>query len=77
MQSVSTKGRGTTNGGNGEWGDVTDSGGSFTGIAMSATLGSVTIGADINTGWGRLGWNEASWGTLEQLCQQVYKQQQQ
>ena len=38
------------NWGNGEWGDVTDSGGSFTGIAMSATLGSVTIGADINTG---------------------------
>ena len=29
---------------------------------MSATLGSVTIDNQINTGWGRLGWNEASWG---------------
>ena len=31
---------------------------------MSATLGSVTIDSQINTGWGRFGWNEASWGTF-------------
>ena len=30
---------------------------------MTATIGSVSIGTEINSGWGRYAWGEGDWGT--------------
>ena len=48
--------------GQNQWNDSADSTFTVTGIALSASLGDETTVGEINTGWGRLGWNEQAWG---------------
>ena len=45
-----------------QWGDQTDPTLQVTGQALSGNLGSVTVNAEINLGWGRLEWGEQAWG---------------
>ena len=35
-----------------------------TGFSLSSTLGTISITAEINQGWGRLTWGENGWGVL-------------
>ena len=48
--------------GQNQWNDLADPTFTVTGIALSASLGDETTVGEINTGWGRLGWNEQAWG---------------
>ena len=48
--------------GQNQWNDSADPTFTVTGIALSASLGDETTVGEINTGWGRLGWNEQAWG---------------
>ena len=48
--------------GQNQWNDSADTTFTVTGIALSASLGDETTVGEINTGWGRLGWNEQAWG---------------
>ena len=48
--------------GQNQWNDSADPTFIVTGIALSASLGDETTVGEINTGWGRLGWNEQAWG---------------
>jgi len=48
--------------GQNQWNDSADSTNAVTGIALTATLGDETTVGEINTGWGRLNWNDGAWG---------------
>ena len=48
--------------GQNQWNDSADPTFIVTGIALSASFGDETTVGEINTGWGRLGWNEQAWG---------------
>ena len=48
--------------GQNQWNDTANPTFTVTGIALSASLGDETTVGEINTGWGRLGWNEQAWG---------------
>ena len=45
-----------------QWGDQTDPTLQVTGNSLSGNLGSVTVNAEINLGWGRFEWGEQAWG---------------
>ena len=46
----------------GSWGDMGDETISPTGLSLTSSIGSVTVDAEINTGWGRAAWNDDAWG---------------
>ena len=46
----------------GSWGDMGDETVSPTGLSLTSSIGSVTVTAEINTGWGRAAWNDDAWG---------------
>ena len=46
----------------GSWGDMGDETISPTGLSLTSSIGSVTVSAEINTGWGRAAWNDDAWG---------------
>ena len=48
--------------GQNQWNDSADPTFTLTGIALSASLGDETTVGEINTGWGRLNWNDGAWG---------------
>jgi hypothetical protein len=48
--------------GQNQWNDLADPTFTVTGIAFTASLGDETTIGEINTGWGRLGWNDQAWG---------------
>ena len=48
--------------GQGSWGENSDAYVSITGIELNTTLNSVSISAEINSGWGRLTWGQNDWG---------------
>jgi|OM-RGC.v1.002416227 hypothetical protein len=45
-----------------QWGDQTDPTLQVTGNSLSGNLGSTTVNAEINLGWGRLEWGKQAWG---------------
>ena len=45
-----------------QWGDQTDPTLQVTGNSLSGNLGSTTVNAEINLGWGRFEWGEQAWG---------------
>ena len=53
--------------GQNQWNDSADSTFTVTGIALSASLGDETTVGEINTGWGRAGWNDFAWGIAGNL----------
>jgi len=60
MSGSGTWGLGTW--GQNQWNDLADPTFTLTGIALSASLGDETTVGEINTGWGRLNWNDGAWG---------------
>jgi hypothetical protein len=50
--------------GQNNWGDQSNITEQPTGFSLSSTLGSISITAEINEGWGRLTWGENGWGVL-------------
>jgi hypothetical protein len=50
--------------GQNNWGDQSNVTEQPTGFSLSSTLGSISITAEINEGWGRLTWGENGWGVL-------------
>ena len=46
----------------GSWGDMGDETISPTGLSLTSSIGSVTVSAEINAGWGRAAWNDDAWG---------------
>ena len=46
----------------GTWGDMGNETVTPTGFGLTSSIGSVTVDAEINTGWGRAAWNEDAWG---------------
>ena len=48
--------------GKGAWSDQNNTSISVTGVASTTSVGSVTIDAEINTGWGRNSWGLLNWG---------------
>ena len=48
--------------GQNQWNDSADPTFTLTGIALTASLGDETTVGEINTGWGRLNWNDGAWG---------------
>ena len=53
--------------GQNQWNDTADPTFSVTGIALTAALGDETTVGEINTGWGRAGWNDFAWGIAGNL----------
>ena len=53
---------GTGSWGQNQWNDTADPTFTVTGIALTASLGDETTVGEINTGWGRLNWNDGAWG---------------
>ena len=53
--------------GQNQWNDLADPTFTVTGIALSASLGDETTVGEINTGWGRAGWNDFAWGIAGNL----------
>jgi len=53
--------------GQNQWNDLADPTFTVTGIALTATLGDETTVGEINTGWGRLAWNDSAWGIAGNL----------
>ena len=46
----------------GEWGELNDESVSLTGQSITSSSGSVSVTAEINTGWGQDGWGVENWG---------------
>jgi len=46
----------------GSWGDMGDETVSPSGFSLTSSIGSVTVDAEINSGWGRAAWNDDAWG---------------
>ena len=46
----------------GSWGDMGDETVFPTGFGLTSSIGSVTVDAEINTGWGRAAWDDDAWG---------------
>ena len=46
----------------GSWGDMGDETISPSGLSLTSSIGSVTVDAEINSGWGRAAWNDDAWG---------------
>ena len=46
----------------GEWGDLSNATVDLTGVSATLSIGSVTVTAEINTGWGQDGWGVENWG---------------
>jgi len=46
----------------GSWGEMGDETVSPTGLSATSSVGSVTVDAEINSGWGRSTWNADAWG---------------
>ena len=46
----------------GSWGEMGDETIFATGVSATSSIGSVTVDAEINTGWGRAAWNDDAWG---------------
>ena len=53
--------------GQNQWNDSADPTFTVTGIALTASLGDETTVGEINTGWGRLAWNDSAWGIAGNL----------
>jgi hypothetical protein len=53
--------------GQNQWNDTADPTFTVTGIAFTASLGDETTVGEINTGWGRLAWNDSAWGIAGNL----------
>ena len=53
--------------GQNQWNDLANPTFTVTGIALSASLGDETTVGEINTGWGRAGWNDFAWGIAGNL----------
>jgi hypothetical protein len=53
--------------GQNQWNDSADPTFTVTGIALTASLGDETAVGEINTGWGRAGWNDFAWGIAGNL----------
>ena len=53
--------------GQNQWNDLADPTFTVTGIALTASLGDETTVGEINTGWGRLAWNDSAWGIVGNL----------
>ena len=53
--------------GQNQWNDSADSTFTVTSIALTASLGDETTVGEINTGWGRLAWNDSAWGIAGNL----------
>ena len=53
--------------GQNQWNDLADPTFTVTGIALTASLGDETTVGEINTGWGRLAWNDSAWGIAGNL----------
>ena len=53
--------------GQNQWNDLADPTFTVTGIALTASLGDETTVGEINTGWGRAGWNDFAWGIAGNL----------
>ena len=53
--------------GQNQWNDSADPTFTVTGIALTASLGDETTVGEINTGWGRAGWNDFAWGIAGNL----------
>ena len=65
MSGSGTWGVGTW--GQNQWNDLADPTFTVTGIALTASLGDETTVGEINTGWGRAGWNDFAWGIAGNL----------
>jgi hypothetical protein len=50
--------------GQNNWGDQSNITVEQTGFSLTSTLGTISITAEINQGWGRLTWGENGWGVL-------------
>ena len=46
----------------GSWGDMGDETIFPSGFGLTSSIGSVTVDAEINSGWGRAAWNDDAWG---------------
>ena len=46
----------------GSWGEMGDETVFPTGVSATTAVGSVTVSAEINSGWGRQAWNDGGWG---------------
>ena len=46
----------------GSWGEMGDETVSPTGLSATSSVGSITVDAEINSGWGRSTWNADAWG---------------
>ena len=46
----------------GSWGEMGDETIFATGVSATSSIGSVTVDAEINTGWGRAAWDDDAWG---------------
>ena len=46
-----------------EWGQLNNAVISLTGVSSTSSIGSVTVSAEINTGWGQDEWGEENWGS--------------
>jgi len=53
--------------GQNQWNDLADPTFTVTGVALTASLGDETTVGEINTGWGRAGWNDFAWGIVGNL----------
>jgi len=53
--------------GQNQWNDSANPTFTLTGIALSASLGDESTAGEINTGWGRAGWNDFAWGIAGNL----------
>ena len=58
--------------GQNQWNDSADPTFTVTGIAFTASLGDETTVGEINTGWGRLNWNDSAWGIAGNVLLTVF-----
>ena len=61
-QEAFTLGWGAKSWNDGEWGELNDITLTLTGQSLTSSIGSVTVSAEINTGWGQDGWGVENYG---------------
>ena len=64
-----TLGWGAQSWNDGEWGKLNDVSFSVTGVSATFDIGSVSVSADINTGWGQDGWGSETYGESGMLVE--------
>ena len=57
-----TLGWGAQSWGDSEWGELNDATVTLTGVSTTTAIGSVSVTAEINAGWGQDGWGVENWG---------------